>query len=153
MKALRQLFAIVAISLSAAGTTFLIQGPPVRKLVCDPVSLKPGELCLWEARNEVPTLWVDARLRKDWEVNGMPNSILWNLDPAEDMQAFESAAMTRIVELPRVVVYCDDENCGLSHQIADRIRALDIGAEVYVLHGGWRALREAGLVRDSNPKS
>jgi hypothetical protein len=51
------------------------------------------------------------------------------------------------VDTPQVIVYCSDENCGVSHQVADRIRKLQLGAQVSVLHGGWRALNEAGLTR------
>jgi len=79
--------------------------------------------------------------------------VLWNLDPSEDMQAFEAEIAMRIMELPRVIVYCGDENCGLSRQIAERIRGLQLGAEVSVLRGGWRALSEAGRIKGSNPES
>ncbi len=98
-------------------------------------------------------VWVDARPRKDWEKNGVPGSLLWNLDPAEDMQAFEAEAAMKIAMTPKVIVYCGDENCGVSRQIAERIRAMDLGAEVFVLHGGWRALSEAGRIRGSSPES
>jgi rhodanese-related sulfurtransferase len=72
--------------------------------------------------------------------------VLWNLDPGEDMQAFEAELAPRIAATPRVIVYCSDEACGVSRQVAERIRALGLGAEVSVLHGGWRALYEAGRV-------
>jgi len=81
----------------------------------------------------------------------LPGSVLWNLDPAEDMQAFESEIVPKILETPRVIVYCGDENCGLSREVAKRIRALDLGAEVSVLRGGWKALVDAGRIKDSNP--
>ena len=67
------------------------------------------------------------------------------------MQAFEADVAMRIMTSPRVIVYCGDENCGLSRQIADRIIALQLGANVSVLRGGWRALKEAGRIKDSNP--
>jgi rhodanese-related sulfurtransferase len=89
-------------------------------------------------------VWVDARSRTDWEKTGLPGSLLWNLDPSEDMQAFEAAVAVRVATTPRVIVYCGDENCGISRQVAASIRALDLGAEVSVLRGGWRALSEAG---------
>ena len=153
MKSLGQLALIVSVSLAAAGATWLVKGSPERMLRCDPASLKPDEVCLESVPVDSEVVWVDARSRKDWEKNGLPGSLLWNLDPAEDMQAFEAEAAMRIAMTPRVIVYCGDENCGVSRQIADRIRALDLGAEVSVLHGGWRALSEAGRVRGSNPGS
>ena len=144
---------IAAISLAAAGGTFWIKGPPERTFACDPATLKADEVCLQQISPDAKVLWVDARLRKDWQKNGVPGSVLWNLDPSEDMQAFEAEIAMRIMELPRVIVYCGDENCGLSRQIAERIRGLQLGAEVSVLRGGWRALSEAGRIKGSNPES
>jgi rhodanese-related sulfurtransferase len=153
MSAFRQLAVISAIALMAAGATWLIKGPPARHLRCEPATLKPDEVCLQQIPEGTQVVWVDARSRADWKKNGVPGSVLWNLDPAEDMQAFEAELALRIAEMPRVIVYCGDEACGVSRQVADRIRALGLGAEVSVLHGGWRALSEAGRVRNSNPDS
>ena len=153
MNAVGQLAVIAIISLAAAAGTFWIKGPPTRTYVCDPATLKPDEVCLQQIPTAAKILWVDARLRKDWEKSGLAGSVLWNLDPAEDMQAFEADIATRIIETPQVIVYCGDENCGLSRQIAERIRGLQLGAEVSVLRGGWRALKDAGRIKDSNPKN
>lgn len=152
MNAIGQLLAVGCISLAAAGTTFLLKGPPGRGFVCDPAALKPGEVCLEQIPQDSKTLWVDARSRKEWEKSSVPGSILWNLDPGEDIQAFETETAMRIMETPRVIVYCGDENCGLSRQIAERIKGLGLGAEISVLHGGWRALKEAGKIKDSSPR-
>jgi rhodanese-related sulfurtransferase len=153
MNAFGQLMAIGLISLAAAGGTYWLKGAPERRFVCDPATLKPDEICLEQIAPDAKILWVDARQRKDWEKSGVPGSVLWNLDPDEDMQAFETEVAMRIMETPRVIVYCGDENCGLSRQIAERIRGLQLGAEVSVLHGGWRALKEAGKIKDSSPAS
>jgi len=151
MNVLGQLAAISAVALAAAGATWWIKGPPLRTLVCDPASLKPDEVCLEQIPADTGVLWVDARPRDEWSRNGVEGSVLWNLDPAEDMQAFEAEAAVRIIETPRVIVYCGDENCGVSRQVAERIRALGLGAEVSVLFGGWRSLSDAGRVRDPSP--
>lgn len=153
MNAPGQLVAIGMISALAAGGTFLVKGPPVRKVVCDPATLKPDEVCLQQVSLTDKIIWVDARSRKEWEKNGLPGSVLWSLEANEDMQAFEADIAMRILETPRVIVYCGSEACGLSREVAERIRNLQLGAEVSVLHGGWRVLSEAGLVRDSNPGS
>jgi rhodanese-related sulfurtransferase len=153
MSAFRQLAAITAIALMAAGATWLVKGPPARELRCDPASLKPDEVCLQQIPESAQVVWVDARSRADWKKNGIPGSVLWNLDPAEDMRAFEAEVALRVAETPRVIVYCGDEACGVSRQVAERIRSLGLGAEVSVLHGGWRALSEARRVRNSNPGS
>jgi rhodanese-related sulfurtransferase len=140
MNSVAQLAVISAISLAAAGSTFLAIGPPERTLKCDPASLKSDEVCLESVPTGDDILWVDARSRADWKSNGVPGSLLWNLDPAEDMRAFEAEGAARIVTSRLVIVYCGDENCGVSRQVAARIRALDFGPEISVLHGGWRAL-------------
>lgn len=146
MNALAQLASISMLSLAGAGSTFLIAGPPLRTLVCDPSLLKPDELCLEAVPDSTEIVWIDARSRADWKKNGLPGSVLWNLDPSEDMQAFEAEVASKVAVSPQVMVYCGDENCGVSRQVAARIRALDLGAQIQVLHGGWRALREAGRV-------
>lgn len=142
--ALTQLAVITAAAAIAAGGTWLVKGPPDRSIPCDPASLPSDELCIHEVPADAAVLWVDARPRDEWRENGMPGSILWNLDPAEDMTAFEAEAAMRIIETPRVIVYCGDENCGVSRQVAKRINDLGLGADVKVLRGGWRALQAAG---------
>ena len=85
-------------------------------------------------------------------MNGVKDSVLWNLDPAEDMLAFEASVASKVVDASRVVVYCGDENCGISRQVADRIRSLGLGTEVFVLHGGWKTLHSAGKIQiDEEP--
>jgi rhodanese-related sulfurtransferase len=154
MNPLPQMAAIAFVSIAAAGVTWVAKGPPKRLFICDPATLKSGEICLSRLSDPAGILWVDARSRKAWETTGVPGSILWNLDGTEDMQAFEADAAIRIAEgAGRVVVYCGDENCGVSSQVAERIRKLDLGPEVLVLRGGWRALSEAGRVRGSSPSS
>jgi rhodanese-related sulfurtransferase len=153
MNSLSQLAAITCISLVAASGTYGLKGPPFRKYVCDPASLKNNEVCLETLSVTPKILWVDARNRQDWMKDGISGSVLWNLDSTENMQAFEAEVATRIMETPRVIVYCGDENCGLSHQVAEKIRALQLATEVSVLRGGWRALNEAGRIKDSNRNS
>ncbi len=149
MKCPIQIAVIATVALAAAGITWSVKGPPSRKLFCDTATLKSDEVCLQQIPETMEVVWVDARPRKDWEKNGVKGSMLWNLDAAEDMQAFEAEAAVRIAAVPRVIVYCSDENCGVSRQVAERIRKMDLGAEVSVLRGGWRALSEAGRVKDS----
>ena len=150
MNALAQLATIAVIAFAAAGGTFLIHGPPQRALRCDPATIKPDEVCLEQIPADAAVVWVDARSRADWQKNGLPGSVLWNLDPAEDAATFEAELAMKIAETPRAIVYCGDENCGVSRQVAARIRELGMDAKVSVLHGGWRALSEAGRIRNSS---
>lgn len=142
MKSLLQIALLIAISVSAAGVSWLTRDknpktPPVP--VCNPKSIKPDEICF----DQVPqnTLWIDARSRREWQQNGYPNSILWNLDSSEDANKMEADAVFKIAESQLVVVYCSSQSCGTSRQIADKIRSLDLGTEVKILHGGYPSLR------------
>lgn len=147
IKALAQAAAILAIALSAAGATWWIVGPPDQG--CDPAKLADGEICIQDVPTDREVVWVDARSRADWKRNGLEGSILWNLDSVEDANAMEAEAVTRIFNSPYVVVYCGDKGCGTSKKIAERIRELQLGAEVHVLHDGWQALKQAGMVESS----
>jgi rhodanese-related sulfurtransferase len=147
MNAAAQLGIIALVAVTAAAGTWLVKGPPEKPaaFVCDPEKLEEGEICLGDVEGNV--LWVDARSRGEWEENGLDGSVLWNLDPKEDVNEMESGAVMGIAAgVDLVVVYCGSEACGTSKQIAGRIRALDLGPPVKSLHGGWDALR------DSNPR-
>lgn len=148
MNAAAQLAAVLGLSAMVAGGTYLVKGPPVRVVLCDPATLKPGEICLEQVVE--PVVWIDARPRKDWVANGLPNSILWNLDASEDEAAFEAEAMMKLLENPKAVVYCSNEDCGVSKQVADKIRKLDPDFDVKALRGGWQALKDAGRIKDSS---
>lgn len=137
--------AILLLALVAASLTWWIKGPPAKG--CDPASLKPGEICIQSIPKDRKVLWIDARSRSDWQRDGLPGSILWNFDAAEDRATMEAEAGMKIFETPYVIVYCSDKGCGTSHKIAERIRELDLGADVHVLHDGWKALKDAGLIK------
>ena len=144
MKPFIQAAAITAIALVLAAVTWWIKGPPEKG--CDPASLKPGEICIQSIPTDRDVVWIDARSRTDWQRDGLKGSILWNRDPAEYSDKMEQEAVMKIFETPYVVVYCSDKGCGTSKKIAERIRELELGAEVHVLHDGWNALKEAGMV-------
>jgi rhodanese-related sulfurtransferase len=154
MKALAQLAAVLALAFAAAAVTYWVKGPPNRAVRCDPSGLKPDEVCLERVMTEWKgqVLWVDARSRAEWERDGMAGALLWNLDPNENMQTFEADAAGRMLEGPRVVVYCSNENCGVSREVAKKIRDTQLSNEVFVLYGGWRALASAKLTKGFQPK-
>jgi rhodanese-related sulfurtransferase len=141
MNSLAQFVAVGGISLAAAGGSWLLREPPVEKpaLVCDPAKLRDDEICLADVKGKV--LWVDARSRSEWQANGLKGSILWNMDPKEDANLFESEALPHIAAAELVVIYCGSEKCGTSREVAGRIRRMDLGPPVKVLHGGWEAVK------------
>lgn len=141
MNALAQFLTVGAISLAAAGGSWLLRKEPVEKpaFSCDPTKLHDDEICLTDAKGKV--LWVDARSRSQWQKNGLKGSILWNMDPKEDANLFEAEALPHIAAAELVVIYCGSEKCGTSREVAGRIRKMEIGPPVKILHGGWDAIK------------
>lgn len=154
MNAVTQVLAIGGIALLAARLTFQVVGPPLRDVPCDPVLLKPGEICLADvmARWQGDVLWIDARPRAEWQADGVPGSILWNLDSKEDANAFEAEAMTHLMTGKPVIVYCSEGNCGVSSEVAAKVRKLEIAPEVHALFGGSGALKAAGMLKGSSSR-
>lgn len=156
MKGVFQAIGIVGLAAAAATSTWLLRGAPKRMTVlCDPVKLPPGEICLETllGDGQAKVLWVDARSRSEWRRDGLKDSILWNTDPKEDASQFEVDAQQRLFDTDAsvAVVYCSSEACGTSKQVADMLRKLSGDqCKVFVLHGGASALADAGLLKVSN---
>ena len=149
MKPVLQAAAIVLLAAIAALITWAVSGPADAPL-CDPSTLRKGEICLQDIPTDRDVLWIDARSRSDWEKNGLQGSILWNYEASEDFDEMERKAVEKIFNTPYVIVYCGDKGCETSRKIAGHITdKLKLEAEVHVLHDGWKALQAAGKV----PKS
>lgn len=84
--------------------------------------------------------WIDARSREAYEKEHVPGARLLN------MQEFDALLPELFDDLSRnewpIVVYCDSQQCDLSHQVAERLDALGL-QEIYVLKGGWPAWKSA----------
>ena len=148
----KQVALVVCIAAIAAGITWRIQ-PPVKvvpPITCDPATIGSDEICLntvildWK----MDCIWIDARRRSDWQKDGIPGSILLTTAEGENFdQLLEQAFPTLAEKRKRVVVYCSDIGCGTSKEIAKRLREYQLVPEVRALHGGWKALSQAGLVK------
>ena len=148
MKPIIQAASILVIAVVAAAITWAVQPPPDEG-ACDPSTIKKDEICLQSIPEDKQVLWIDARSRSEWKKNGVPDSILWNLDAAEDFSAMEADAVMKIFNTPYVIVYCGDKGCGTSRKIAEHITdKLQLEAEVHILHNGWQALKAAGKVTE-----
>jgi rhodanese-related sulfurtransferase len=81
-------------------------------------------------------LWVDARVRSEYEKAHVPGAVLLNEQEWEQLM-FESVEILSRNEKP-IVIYCDAQRCDASHRLAEKLR--DLGQpEVHVLAGGWNA--------------
>lgn len=145
MNALAQFGLVAGLSLAAAGGSWLLKGEPKPKPVftCDRDKIRKDEICLADVTGNV--LWIDGRSRGEWQANGIKGSILWNMDAKEDPTIFEAEAAPHIAAAELVVVYCGSEKCGTSREVADRVRRMELGPPVKVLHGGWDAIKGSSL--------
>jgi rhodanese-related sulfurtransferase len=148
MKTLGQAAILCALTGVAGLATWKVKGTPDRTIPCEISQLKEGEICLSTVMSEWQNnvVWVDARLRSEWEVNGLPGSILLTTANGENFDQLLEQAVPVLAEGKNVVIYCSDIGCGTSLEIAKRIREFGLAPEVRALHGGWQALQQAGMI-------
>jgi hypothetical protein len=117
--------------------------------------LKQGEVRLADVADIEGVLWVDARRRDRWERDGLPGSInLTNLSD-EDLVTQLARYENELFGASMMVIYCDDLNCSLSHDLAKQLKTGFSGLvpdDIRVLQGGHVALRAAGRITNSSPE-
>jgi rhodanese-related sulfurtransferase len=154
MRTVTELALVLACASLGALATWKIAGPPSRVIACDPATITPEEICLATVQAEWPEgsfLWIDARPAAEWKLNGVPGSIPLTMigDTSFDEQV--EASFEKLGTAQRALVYCGSTGCGTSKEVTKRLKALGFPPEVRALHGGWDALKQAGLVKDSSP--
>ncbi len=158
MKSSYEVAVIVVVAVAAGVGTWVANGrPPAYPAAeADATPLRPGEVRLemLQEKGLDGILWVDARKASAWQSDGLPGSIHLTIQSDESLGAQVERNLERLAMAGRVVVYCDDLHCSLSHDLATALRALElVPGEILVLQGGMTKLREAGLLKDSSPGS
>ncbi len=129
---------------------------PKRLPACVQGELPEGRVCLdtLRAQGLDKVIWIDARSESDFEVNHimMAENRSFPIRPGAQFDHQVDAAIDRLVgagERGEVVVVFCTRSCESAEGIATRLRELGlIEAPVYVLEGGWDALKADGtLVR------
>ncbi len=153
-KSFLQLTGIVLVSAALAGLHAWFSPMKYSRVDCDPEQISAEEICLSTVINDWHSdcLWVDARRRQDWQRDGLPGSLFLTTADGESFDALLEEAVPRLAsEQKRVVVYCSDQGCGTSKEIAKRLRDYQLVPEVRALHGGWKALADAGMISKKKP--
>ena len=91
----------------------------------------------WGAR----ALWIDARPNEEFVQEHFPNALPLNEDHWNQQLPDVLASWS---PEKRIVVYCSTQGCGASRAIAQRLRDEAQIKSVFVLEGGWEALRATG---------
>lgn len=136
---------------------------PKRLPICVPEKLPEGHICLEtvlkaymdpKTPGRYHVVWVDARSENDYELHHLMLSEgrMFPVRPGANMQQLLDAAIERLIEAEErgecIVVFCT-RSCNASAEVAEEIRRTGlVGAPVYVLEGGWDALKKSDLVTD-----
>jgi rhodanese-related sulfurtransferase len=133
MTAVRQAFWILLVALVPA---FLASAFHPKRPAWSEDVLQPGEERLATVQSWGDSvLWVDARSRKEFDTEHVPNAVLLNL---EEWDQLFPAFLDRWQPNQKVVVYCSSLACHMSEEVADRLKRNSV-EPVYVLKGGWEA--------------
>ena len=137
---------------------------PRRIPPCVPQNLPAGHICpepllaAWQTEGDpgnYKIVWIDARSESDYELNHLifSDDRMFPIRPGAEMQQMMDAAIERLIAARDrgvcIVVFCT-ESCNSSDQVAEALR--DTGllrAPIYVLEGGWPALKKLGIAGDS----
>jgi rhodanese-related sulfurtransferase len=93
---------------------------------------------LWQ-RGDVPFL--DARAQEDYAAGHIGNALSLPANSFEQQFGEVAPLLARDSE---IVIYCDGEECELSHRLAGRLRQAGY-ANLHILRNGWTAWRQASL--------
>jgi rhodanese-related sulfurtransferase len=93
---------------------------------------------LWSSGTAV---FLDAREPVDYAVGHIATA--FNLPAANFEQYFPEVAQMLTFESP-IVVYCNGEECELSHRLADKLHEQGY-TNIRLLHNGWTVWQNAGL--------
>ncbi len=140
------LIAVLTITATLCIYFFHPNRPP---LYFDPARLAEGEVELdevlkWVGKGEV--VWIDARPGAKYAEGHVEGAFL--LNEREDFNALLLpiyAELANRADLP-FVVYCGSDLCAASARVADLLRDRVGIAEVFVLKGGSKILRDAGML-------
>lgn len=150
----------LAVALYAADALYFA---PRRLPICVQSALPEGRICLEtllrtkksrQQPGKYDIVWVDARSESDFELNHlmMPDDRVFPIRPGSAMEQLLDAAIERLMEADErgecIVVFCT-QDCSASSDIAEELRRTGlIKAPIYVLEGGWPALKQSSLVKD-----
>ncbi len=143
MRTLAQAAVIVlAALLAAVGVHFLHPQAPPWRAQEEPLKDDEVTMAIIQERWQGKVLWVDARLRQEYEAGHIPGALLINEQELELQlgELFEEHFQDNT--LP-IVVYCGLETCQASRKVADYLRTFLQTMEVRVLKGGWEAWKAA----------
>lgn len=142
-RALGQAMVLLLLSaVVAVGVHFWHPMAPAWYLVVTP--LQEDEVTVERVKGEFggKVLWLDARPEDQYAAGHVPGAKLLN-EQGFSGQLFELIEVLQMNTLP-VVIYCGGEKCEASRKIKERLLESLPLENLWVLKGGWPALKAAG---------
>lgn len=122
--------------LAAAGTHYLHPRAPAWYLTEE--AIPDDEITLEEIASKWhgDVLWIDARLREQYEAGHVPGALLLNEQEVNQLmlEHFEKLQDNK----KPIIIYCGSETCQASHKIKAYLKERMPIEEIHVLHGGWK---------------
>lgn len=124
---------------------------PRRLPPCMQENLSKERICLdtifshWKEK----TVWIDARSQNDFEINHLrlPDNRMFQIQPGALMQEQIDTAIGRLLEAEEnqecIVIFCTAD-CSKAEDVAKALRELELGSPIFILEGGWDAIRNEG---------
>jgi rhodanese-related sulfurtransferase len=133
MKPAREALIIILVALVPAGLTAAFHP---RRPSWSGETQVPGEETLRTVSGWGENVfWVDARSLEEYDADHVPGAVLLNL---ENWDQLFPKFLDQWNPDKKIVVYCGAASCGLSREVAERLRKNNIPS-VFVLKGGWDA--------------
>ena len=145
-----QMVALLAASAVAGAVAYHIHPrPPELYLLREPAG--EGEVTMaqvLELENTTGVLWIDARVREQYDLEHVPGALLLN---PQEFDALAFGYMDTFQDnVKPIVIYCDAQKCAASKTIMQRMKesGLAMDNEIHVLRGGWNAWKSS---QNKNP--
>jgi rhodanese-related sulfurtransferase len=108
-------------------------------------TLQPQEIVPLKEAQELwssgASIFLDARLPADYAAGHIANAFSL---PVEEFDDHYPQVVTMLTPDANIVVYCDGQECDLSHDLAKKLHELGY-KQVRILVNGWTAWHTAGL--------
>ena len=116
----------------------LLTPPKAPPQASDTVALEEAK-AMWGSGT---VFFLDARATADYQAGHIAGALSL---PIEEFDAHYPPIQPMLTPDLRIVVYCDGQECDLSHRLMDRLRELGYH-NVRVLTNGWTSWHTAGLL-------
>jgi len=147
LRVFRESLLLLILTAALAWGAYQFLGSVNKPIECHSSQLRAGQVCLQTVQEKWQgnTVWVDARPRLRWETATVDGSLLLTDDPKENWDELLANSFEKLATADQVIVFCAKRGCNSSETVARLIRESGLVEEVYVLFGGWPAIKQSDI--------